>query len=261
MHKKIFQNPSQEFVYYRTYSRWLDEFKRREFYPETVSRYLSFLQTNLKTENPIPAKVWKKMESYMISLGTMPSMRAFWAAGSAAEQDNTTMYNCSFLVMDSWISFAEALYILMCGTGVGFSVENKYISQLPEIKRQSSSGAGLFIIEDDKKGWANALKFGMQCWANGQDVEFDFKLIRPKGSRLKTMGGRSSGPEPLKRLLAFTRETMLNAQGRRLTSLEVMDIMCEVAEIVVVGGVRRSSLICISDLADLEIRFSKDFSK
>lgn len=261
LHKQIFQLPSQEFVYYRTYSKWLDDQKRREFYPESVDRYIEFLKSNIKSEKTIPDKVWKKVRSSMMDLSVMGSMRALWAAGPAAEKDNVTMYNCSFLVMDCWIAFAEVLYILMCGTGVGFSVQQKYISQLPVIKQQTSGGAGLFVIVDSREGWADALKFGMNAWANGQDVEFDYSQLRPKGARLKTMGGRSSGPEPLRKLLTYTRETMLKAQGRQLTDLEVMDMVCEIAEIVVVGGVRRSSLICISDLGSIEIRFAKDFSK
>jgi ribonucleoside-triphosphate reductase (thioredoxin) len=261
LHKQIFKLPSQEFVYYRTYSRWIESEKRREFYPESVDRYLAFLKNNLKTEKPVPGKVWNKIRAGMLDLSTMPSMRALWSAGPAAEYDNVTMYNCSFLVIDSWTSFAEVLYILMCGTGVGFSVESKYINKLPVIKQQSSGGAGVYSIEDSRRGWADALLFGIKTWANGQDIEFDYSSIRPKGARLKTMGGRSSGPEPLKKLLAFARETFIKAQGRQLTSIEVMDLVCEIAEIVVVGGVRRSSLICISDLGSTEIRFAKDFSK
>lgn len=261
IHEKLFKHPSQEFVYYRTYSRWVDDLKRREFYSESVQRTMNFLQTQTKTENPIPKKVWKKIDHYLMNLEVMPSMRLLWAAGSAAEQDNVTMYNCSFVAMDSLVSFSEILYILMSGTGNGFSVESKHINKLPEIKQQSSGGAGVYVIEDNKKGWADALKFGISTWYGGKDVEFDYSKLRPKGARLKTMGGRSSGPEPLKKLLAFVRETILAAQGRRLAPIEVMDIVCEIAEIVVVGGVRRSSLICISDLGSIEIQFSKDFSK
>lgn len=261
LHKDIFKTPSQEFTYYRTYSHWLNDQKRREFYPETVDRYITYLKTRVKSENKIPDKVWSRIEKYLTSLEVVGSMRALWAAGKAADDDNTTMYNCAFLSMDCWVAFSEVLYILMCGTGVGYSVESRYVASLPTIKKQTSAGAGTYVIGDHRAGWADALKFGMETWANGQDVEFDSSQVRPKGTRLKTMGGRASGPEPLIKLLAFVRQTMLNAQGRKLTELEVSDIVCETAEIVVVGGVRRSSLICISDLGCTEIRYAKDFSK
>lgn len=259
-HELIFRSPHQEFIFYRTYSHWLDDALRREFYWEAVDRYLGFLKSRFADNDKIQPRIWKSMRDQMLALGVMPSMRAFWAAGKAAEADNVTLYNCSFMGMDSISSFSEILYILMCGTGGGFSVESKFVNKLPVVKPQTAGGAGTYVIPDSKKGWADALKFGLETWFSGQDVEFDYSQIRPKGARLKTMGGRASGPEPLKKLLDYTRAAIMQAQGRKLTPLEVMDIVCEIAEIVVVGGVRRSSLICLSDLGCIEIRHSKDFS-
>lgn len=251
----MFKSPSQEFVYTRTYSRWIEEENRRETWSETIDRYIRFIED--ERGEKIPVKVIKKIRQKILSLDVMPSMRALWAAGEAAKRDNTCMYNCSFLAADSISSFAECLYILMCGTGVGFSVEKKYVDKLPVVAHVTSDGDGVHSVPDDKKGWAESLKILMKTLYVGKDIQFDYSQIRKKGSKLKTMGGRASGPEPLIKLHLFVREVFSNAQGRKLTSLECHDIMNEIAEIVVVGGVRRSSQISVSDLHDKEMRDAK----
>ena len=252
-------SPLQELVFYRTYSRWSDSKGRRETWEEAVDRYCSFFEK--KFEDKVPAKVFRKIRKNIKEHKTMPSMRAFWTAGDALDSSNVAGYNCSYTPISDLRASAEVLYILCCGAGVGFSVENKYVSQIQEVKYQTGDGDGVFVIPDNKEGWADALFHGLDSWYNGKDIEFDYSLIRPRGARLKTMGGRASGPEPLKTLLVFVREKVLSAQGRKLTSLEWLDIQNKIAEIVVVGGVRRSSQISFSDLHDYDIRDAKDFSK
>jgi ribonucleoside-diphosphate reductase alpha chain len=251
----MFKNPSQEFVYLRTYSRWLEEFSRRENWEETVDRYINFIVH--ERGDRIPPKVIKKMKQFISELKVMPSMRALWTAGNAAKIDNTCMYNCAFQAVDSIHSFSECLYILMCGTGYGFSVENKYINKLPVVPILSSRGAGTVVIEDSKKGWADSLKILIENLYKGQDIDFDYSKIRKKGERLMTMGGRASGPEPLITLHSYVREVFSSAQGRKLKDIECHDIMCQIAEIVVVGGVRRSSEISLSDLNSEDMRNAK----
>jgi ribonucleoside-diphosphate reductase alpha chain len=251
----MFNSPSQEFVFIRTYSRWIEELVRRETWTETVERYIEFIED--ERGDKIPSKVIKKIREQVLSLNVMPSMRALWAAGEAASKDNTCMYNCSFLAVDSVTSFSECLYILMCGTGVGFSVEKQYVDKLPMVPNGTSEGKGVHVVADDKKGWADSLKLLIQTLYDGKDIQFDYSKIRAKGAKLKTMGGRASGPEPLIKLHLFVRSVFAAAQGRKLTPLECHDIMNEIAEIVVVGGVRRSSQISISDLHDQEMRDAK----
>lgn len=251
----MFANPSQEFVYVRSYARWVDELKKREAWVETVDRYIEFIEK--ERGDLVPSKVLRKIREYLLKLEVMPSMRAVWTAGDAARRDNTCMYNCAFQAVDSIHAFSECLYILMCGTGYGFSVEKKYVNKLPTIKPLDSSGAGVYVVSDDKKGWADSLKILLENLYKGTDVDFDYSQIRPKGAKLKTMGGRASGPEPLITLHNYVREIFANAQGRKLTPLECHDIMCQIAEIVVVGGVRRSSEISLSDLDDSEMRNAK----
>lgn len=252
-----FRNEAAEFVYVRSYSRWIDELKRRETWPETVKRFVSFIEE--ERGDKIPKKVMRKIEEKMLSFDVMPSMRSVWSAGEAARQDNTCMYNCSFQVIDSVESFAECLYILMCGTGYGFSVEKENVAKLPEIANMTGEGAGTFVVEDSKQGWADSVKRLMLALYAGKDLEIDYSKLRPKGARLKTMGGRSSGPGPLISLHAFIREVFQKAQGRKLNTLECHDICNQIAEIVVVGGVRRSSEISLSDLHDTLMRDAKNW--
>lgn len=254
----MFKNSAAEFVYYRTYARWIDELGRRETWEETVDRVVAFLKE--ERGDKVPAKVFKKIKEGMLNFDIMPSMRLVWSAGEAAKQDNTTLYNCSFIPVDSIDAFAECLHILCCGTGVGFSVERKYVDKLPEVKPTDMTHIpGVVTISDSREGWADSIKVLMGLLFEGKDVIFDYSKIRPKGSRLKTMGGRASGPEPLILLHGFMREAVSRAQGRKLTPLECHDIMNKIAEIVVVGGVRRSSQISLSDLNDEEMRHAKEW--
>lgn len=250
---------ASEFVALRSYCRWLPEENRREHWEEVVARVINYLKTETRHADRIPNKVWTSIEDGMLTFNIMPSMRLVATAGSAAKKDNVCMYNCSYLPIDSLKSFSELLYILMCGTGVGYSVENENISKLRVIKYPTSQRRDDYIVEDSREGWAKALLFGLETWYNGEDVHFVLSQLRPYGAPLKTMGGRSSGPEPLKQLLEFCREIILEAKGRQLTSLEAHDICCKIAEVVVVGGTRRSAMISFSDLEDQLMRSAKDF--
>lgn len=250
--------PSQEFVYVRTYSRWLEQEGRRERWEETVARYFQFMR---KKFDHLPEKVFRKSQKAVLEMDVMPSMRALWAAGPALEQNSITGYNCCSMVFKDLFALPELFYILMCGAGVGFSVERQYIEKMPTVKRQTGEGVGVHVVGDDKEGWADALHIGLKTWFDGKDIEFDFSRVRPRGARLKTMGGRASGPGPLRKLLEFVRQVVLSAQGRQLTSVEWLDLGNMIGEVVVVGGVRRSSEITFSDLDDVGMRDAKDFSK
>lgn len=248
---------SQEFVYTRTYARWLEAEGRRETWPETVNRVVSFLEEH---RTIVPPKVFRKLTSAMLKLEVLPSMRLVWAAGPAAAINPVTIYNCSFIAIEDTQAFAEMLFILMCGTGVGFSVEEKNISKLPTVPHYAvTAGRIPYVLTDDKEGWADSLAFLLNSLYAGQFVEFDYSNIRPKGARLRTMGGRASGPEPLANLHTFVTDLFYKAQGRKLTPLEAHDICNKIAEIVVVGGVRRSSQISLSDLDNEELRHAKDW--
>ena len=253
----MFKNEVAEFIYKRTYSRWLEKENRREDWPETIERFIGFITE----ERPdIPEKTVNKIRKYMMEFAVMPSMRFLWAAGPAAKADNTTIYNCSFTKINTIEAFAECLYILMCGTGFGFSVEQEEIDKLPTVPEiRSGQALKKIIIEDSKKGWADSVKTLMESLYDGQNIYFDYTEIRLEGARLMTMGGRASGPQPLVKLHDFIRETMHNSQGRQLTSLECHDICNQIAEIVVVGGVRRSSQISLSDLHDTDMRHAKEW--
>ena len=252
-------SPLQELVFYRTYSRWQDKLGRRETWEEAVDRYFSYFEK--KFGDKVPAKVFKKARKNTTEMGAMPSMRAFWTAGDALDASHVAGYNCCYLAFKDLRSPVELFYILMCGTGVGFSIEHMYIDQMPVVEHQTGSGAGVHIVADSKEGWADSLDAGLKAWFGGQDIEFDYSLVRKRGSRLKTMGGRASGPEPLRELHRTVRDIVLKAQGRKLKSIEWLDIGNKIAEVVVVGGVRRSSEITFSDLDDNDIRDAKDFSK
>tara|TARA_R110002020_G_scaffold449690_1_gene663026 strand:- start:353 stop:2221 length:1869 start_codon:yes stop_codon:yes gene_type:complete len=254
----MFKNEVAEFIYKRTYSRWMEDEGRREEWPETIERFINFLV--LKNGEKIPEKTVKKIRQYMLEFAVMPSMRFLWSAGPAAEKDNTVIYNCSFAKLNCVEAFAECLHILMCGTGFGFSVEEDEVSKLPSIP-EIKSGKDIVreVIDDSREGWADSVKILMTSLYDGQNLYFDYSQLRPEGARLSTMGGRSSGPQPLIKLHDFIRETMHNAQGRKLTSLECHDIANQIAEIVVAGGVRRSSQISLSDLNDEDMRHAKDW--
>ena len=251
-----FPNALSRFVFTRTYLRWVDSKGRRETMVEAVDRYVKFLQQNPK----VPSSIIEEIRASVLLMDVMPSMRALWSAGRAATRDNTMVYNCSFLPMDSLKSFSELLYILMMGTGAGYSVEQRFVRNLPAVANRSGKVVQ-HIIPDSTVGWADAVFEGLTQMWKGHTVDFDYSNIRPEGARLETKGGRASGPGPLENLLEFCQSTIDNASGRPLSPLEVSDIACMIGEIVMAGGVRRAALICFSDPDDLEMRHAKDWRK
>ena len=246
----------QEYIAASRYARFIDDKQRRETWAETVSRYVEYIFSRTPA---IQDKTELKNEIFdaIHNLDLMPSMRAMMTAGKSADRDNTCVYNCSYLPVDDPKSFDEAMFILLCGTGVGFSVESKYISQLPEVPDHLYDSEHSIVVHDSKEGWAKSLRLLLaHLWA-GEIPKWDVSNVRPAGARLKTFGGRASGPEPLIDLFKFTVATFKHAQGRRLHSLECHDLMCKIGEVVVVGGVRRSAMISLSDLDDERIRHAK----
>lgn len=252
----FFSTPSSEFVYVRSYSRWLDDQNRRETWPETVERYMAFMVKH--RGHLLPAEMWSDIFNAILNFEVMPSMRAMWAAGPAADKDHTTLYNCAFANVDAPISFAETLYILMCGTGYGFRVTKDKTSKLPVIPMIRSS-EDKHVVQDSREGWADSVKSQAFSLFSGRDISFDYSLVRPKGARLKTMGGRASGPEPLMELHEFIRTIFYENIGKQLRPIHLHDIENKIAEIVVVGGVRRSSEISLSDLDDEEMANAKNW--
>ncbi len=253
--KKYFRNPLAELVYYRTYAKWIPEQDRRETWIETIDRYISFMRDNIN--GSLSDNEYNEIREAILKQESLPSMRLLQFSGKAAHRTNVCAYNCSFIAPRCFQDFAEIMYISMCGTGVGWSVESENIQALPQIKKQTGKKLPVYIIPDSKEGWADAFSFGMKTWFEGQDVTFDYSLIRQAGSRLKTMGGKSSGPAPLQSLLNFTKERIFRRQGRHLSNIDAHDIICKIGECVVAGGVRRSAMISLSDLDDEAIRDSK----
>ena len=249
----------QEFIHKSRYARWMEEEGRRENWGETVSRYVNFMaDTLMEKHNYKIDKVDKEMmEDYITSLSVMPSMRAMMTAGEALKRDNTCGYNCSYLPVDSPRSFDEAMYILMCGTGVGFSVERENVDKLPIISENMQESEVVIKVEDSKAGWAKAYRELVALLYSGMIPSWDVSKVRPSGARLKVMGGRASGADPLVNLFKFTVEKFKSATGRKLFPVECHDIMCKVGEVVVVGGVRRSALISLSNLNDDQMAHAK----
>ncbi len=246
----------QAFIHTSRYARWLDEQNRRETWVETVDRYiLNVIENRVKDNETVFA-----IADAIRSLDIMPSMRALMTAGPALERDNTAGYNCSYLPVDDPKSFDEAMFILLCGTGVGFSVERQYISKLPEVPEQLFPAEDTIVVHDSKEGWAKALRKLIAMLYAGEVPTFDFSKVRPAGAKLKTFGGRASGPAPLADLFAFTLSLFHQARGRRLNSVECHDLMCKIGEVVVVGGVRRSAMISLSNLSDDRMRHAKSGS-
>ncbi|MBI2617974.1 ribonucleoside-triphosphate reductase [Candidatus Kaiserbacteria bacterium] len=244
------------FVYLRSYARWVGEEGRRETWIETVDRYISFMKENLGTK--LTAKEYTEIREAVLKQEVMPSMRLMQFAGDAARKCNVCAYNCSYIAPTRLEDFAEILYLSSKGTGVGFGVESWNIGQLPQIKPQTGKKLEVFVVPDSAEGWADALLHGLRAWFDGKDVSFDYSNVRPAGSRLKTMGGKASGPEPLRQLLNFARERVLSRQGRRLRNIDAHDIICKIGEAIVSGGVRRSAMISLSDLDDDDVRDAKN---
>jgi len=247
----------QQYIHKSRYARFIEEEKRRESWTETVSRYINFISNHLKSKHKhiIPNK--GELEEAIINLDVMPSMRALMTAGPALDRDHTAGYNCSYIPIDSVRSFDEVMYILLCGTGVGFSVERNNVEKLPRIAETMEQSDTVIVVEDSKTGWAKAYKELIAMLYTGQIPKIDVNKVRPAGARLKTFGGRASGPQPLVNLFDFTINTFKNAVGRQLDCLEAHDIVCKIGEVVVVGGVRRSALISLSSIQDDRIRKAK----
>lgn len=249
----------QQVIHKTRYARWRELDNRRENWDETVGRYTDYIFNALDKHSgyKLDQSYIDKISNAILNTDVMPSMRAFMTAGPALERDNTCIYNCAYMPVDSLRSFDEAMYILMCGTGVGYSVESKYVNQLPAINEHFEKTNTKIVVEDSKAGWARSLKELLALLWQGQIPEWDMSLVRPAGARLKTFGGRASGPDPLDRLFKFSVATIKNASGRKLTPLEAHDLMCKIAEVVVVGGVRRSAMISLSDLEDRNMAAAK----
>jgi|TARA_R110000782_G_scaffold66382_1_gene134643 ribonucleoside-triphosphate reductase len=245
----------QSFIHKSRYARWLDKEGRRESWGETVSRYMDNIVRPVTGDDTYI----KQIEEAILSLEVMPSMRSLMTAGPAAARDNISMYNCSYLAVDDLKSFDEAMFVLLCGTGVGFSVERQYISKLPEVPQLFESGTTIFV-KDSKEGWAKALRQVIALLYSGEIPKWDMSSVRPAGARLKTFGGRASGPAPLIDLFDFVIRAFKAAEGRKLSSIECHDIMCKIGEVVVVGGVRRSAMISLSNLSDDRMRHAKSGS-
>ena len=249
----------QEFIHLSRYSRWLPEKERRETWDETVARYFDFFTEHLKELHnyKLTKALRQELEEAVLSLRVMPSMRCLMTAGEALKRENIAGYNCSYIAVDRPSAFDEILYVLMNGTGVGFSVERQFVSQLPTIAEEFHPSDTVIVVADSKLGWAKALKELVGMLYIGQIPRWDLSKIRPAGAPLKTFGGRASGPEPLEALFNFTVNVFKNANGRKLSSIECHDVVCKIAEIVVVGGVRRSALISLSNLSDDRMRAAK----
>lgn len=254
--KQYFRNSLSEFIYYRTYSRWIDEESRRETWVETVNRYMMFMKENMG--DMVTPREYEDIRQGILKQEAMPSMRLLWSAGKAARANHVTAFNCSFTAPTKLEDFAEIMYLAMSGAGVGFSVESQTVHQLPQIKPQTGKMLPTHMVGDSKEGWCDSLTAGLKAWFGGKDIKFDYSHVRLQGARLKTMGGKSSGPEPLRSLLDGVRSKILAKQNRHLSTLDVHDIICKIGAIVVVGGVRRTALISLSDLHDEDMRHAKD---
>ena len=242
----------QAFIHTSRYARWLEKEQRRETWPETVERYMNNVVIPVLGKDSFVNQI----EQAILNLEVMPSMRAMMTAGKALDRDNTSGYNCSYLPVDDPKSFDEAMFILLCGTGVGFSVERQYIQKLPDVPELYESDTKI-IVKDSKEGWAKAFRQLLALLWAGEIPQWDVSNVRPAGARLKTFGGRASGPAPLVDLFNFTVKIFKDAQGRKLSSIECHDLMCKVGEVVVVGGVRRSAMISLSNLSDDRMRHAK----
>ncbi len=243
----------QEYIHKSRYARYLPEEQRRESWPETINRYLQYFSDR----GSLDSKTYKELFDAIEGLDVMPSMRALMTAGEALDRDNVAGFNCSYITIDHPRSFDEMMYILMCGTGVGFSVERQYVTKLPEVAEDFHETDTTIVVADSKIGWAKAYRELVSLLYSGQLPTWDISKVRPSGATLKTFGGRASGPEPLIDLFKFTVEVFKGATGRKLSSIECHDLCCKIAQIVVVGGVRRSALISLSNLTDDRIRRAK----
>jgi ribonucleoside-triphosphate reductase (thioredoxin) len=251
--------PYQTYIAKSRYSRFLDDKGRREHWDETVARYFNFMEKHLKDKQnyTLSPALRYELEQAVVNLEVMPSMRSIMTAGEALERQNIAGYNCSYLPIDDVKAFDEAMYILLCGTGVGFSVEQKYVNKLPDIPEKLYDSNTVVVVKDSKEGWAKALRQVIALLYAGEIPKWDVSAVRPAGTRLKTFGGRASGPEPLVDLFKYVVNKFKGAVGRKLHTIECHDILCKIGEVVVVGGVRRSAMISLSDLGDDRMAHAK----
>ena len=259
MTKKYQMTPYNTFIAKSRYSRYLDDKGRREHWSETVARYFDFMEKHLekKQNYKLTPELRKELQEAVTHLDVVPSMRAVMTAGPALERQNVAAFNCSYLPIDDPKAFDEAMYILLCGTGVGFSVEQKYVSKLPEVPSKLYDSQTTVVVSDSKEGWAKSLRQIIALLYAGEVPRYDLSKVRPAGARLKTFGGRASGPGPLEDLFKYTIAKFKGAIGRHLSSIECHDILCKIGEVVVVGGVRRSAMISLSDLSDDKMAHAK----
>src|ERR1035437_3967493 len=252
---KYFSSPYSEYIFYQFYSRWVPELGRRETWVEAIDRYMSYMKENMG--NKLTAKEYSNVREAILNQEICPSMRLLWSSGKACRYSNVWAYNCSYIAPTCPQDLGEIMYISMCGAGLGFAVEWENVQQFPQIKKQIKEKPAAHVVVDSKEGWADAFVFGLKSWFDGKDVKFDYGMVRPAGARLQTAGGRASGPQPLMDLMEFAKRKILSKQGRRLSNLDMHDIICQIGMIVVAGGVRRSALISLSELEDVEMRDAK----
>ncbi len=252
---KYFSSPYSEYIFYQFYSRWVPELGRRETWIETIGRYMDYMKENLGDK--LSSKEYEEVRQAILNQEICPSMRLLWSAGKACRQSNVWAYNCSYIAPICPQDLGEIMYVSMCGAGLGFAVEWENVQQFPQIKKQGKEKTLTHVIIDSKEGWADAFVLGLKTWFDGKDIKFDYSMIRPAGARLETAGGKASGPQPLMDLMEFARRKILAKQGRRLSNLDMHDIICQIGLIVVAGGVRRSALISLSELEDTELRDAK----
>lgn len=256
-----FPTQLQKFQFFDKYSRFNYELGRRETWVETVNRAINYLRE--LSENKLSDEVYARLQKSVLEMKAMPSMRLIAMAGAPARRQNVSVYNCSYMPVDSIDAFVEAMLISMAGCGVGFSVESKYVENLPRVKRQTASLPLTYVVEDSTEGWGSAVRMGLSTWFEGGDIQFDFSKVRPAGAILKTKGGRASGPEPLRKMLEFAKARIMARQGSFLRPIDAHDIMCEVGNAAVAGGVRRTAMISLFDWDDTEMRNCKsgDFER
>jgi ribonucleoside-diphosphate reductase alpha chain len=255
---KYFSSPYSEYIFYQFYSRWVPELGRRETWIETVDRYMDYMKENLGKK--LSDKEYLDVRQAILHQDICPSMRLLWSAGKACRNSNVWAYNCSYIAPTCPEDLGEIMYISMCGAGLGFAVEWENVQQFPQIKKQvpvKDNPLPVHVVSDSKEGWASAFVLGLKAWFDGKDLKFDYSHIRPAGARLETAGGRASGPEPLMNLMDFAKRKILSKQGRRLSNIDMHDIICQIGMIVVAGGVRRSALISLSELEDVDMRDAK----
>lgn len=252
---KYFKSSYQEFIFYQFYSRWRGDLGRRETWVEAIDRFMDYMKLNMGKK--LTEAEYSEVREAILNQEICPSMRLLWSAGKACSKTNVCSYNCAYIAPTTWRDLSEIMYVSMCGAGCGFSVEPENVGKFPQIQKQTGKKAGKIVVEDSKEGWCRAFVAACEAWEQGLDVEVDYSLVRPAGAKLETMGGRASGPAPLQELMAFTKRKMLAKQGRRLSTLDLHDIICQIGLIVVAGGVRRSALISLSAFDDAEVRDAK----